>query len=47
MLANKPSEFDPRKYAGVAKDYIKKYYKEKIVNVFGSEGAYKKGVEVK
>ena len=47
VLANKPSEFDPRKYAGVAKDYIKKYYKEKIVNVFGSEGAYKKGVEVK
>lgn len=47
VLADKPSEFDPRKYAGVAKDYIKKYYKEKIVNVFGSEGAYKKGVEVK
>ena len=47
VLSNKPSEFDPRKYAGVAKDYIKKYYKEKIVNVFGSEGAYKKGVEVK
>lgn len=47
VLANKPGEFDPRKYAGVAKDYIKKYYKEKIVNVFGSEGAYKKGVEVK
>lgn len=47
VLSNKPSEFDPRKYAGVAKDYIKKYYKEKIVNVFGSEGAYKKGIEVK
>ena len=47
VLATKPGEFDPRKYAGVAKDYIKKYYKEKIVNVFGSEGAYKKGVEVK
>ena len=47
VLATKPGEFDLRKYAGVAKDYIKKYYKEKIVNVFGSEGAYKKGVEVK
>ena len=35
VLSNKPSEFDPRKYAGVAKDYIKKYYKENIVNVFG------------
>lgn len=43
VLATKPGEFDPRKYVGPAKNYMKDYYKEKIVSVFGSEGAYKKG----
>ncbi|WP_156299144.1 class II fructose-bisphosphate aldolase [Streptobacillus canis] len=47
VLATKPGEFDPRKYAGKAKDYMKEYYKSKIVEVFGSQDAYKRGVEVK
>lgn len=47
VLSNKPGEFDPRKYAGKAKDYIKEYYKSKIVDVFGSQDAYKRGIEVK
>lgn len=47
VLATKPGEFDPRKYVGKGKDYMKEYYKTKIVDVFGSEGAYKKGIEVK
>jgi len=38
-----PAEFDPRKYLGPAKEEMKGYYKTKIVDVFGSEGAYKKG----
>jgi len=38
-------EFDPRKYLGAAKDEMKAYYKTKIVDVFGSEGAYKKGTK--
>ena len=29
VFAKKPGEFDPRKYLGPAKDYIKEYYKDK------------------
>ena len=47
VFANKPGEFDPRKYLGPAKNYMKNYYKDKIKDVFGSEGAYKKGTERK
>ena len=42
VFVNKPTEFDPRKYLGEAREEMKKYYKTKIVDVFGSEGAYKK-----
>ncbi|KAA6327115.1 Fructose-bisphosphate aldolase [termite gut metagenome] len=35
-LANKPSEFDPRKYLGPARDNMKKLYVHKIENVLGS-----------
>lgn len=41
-LATNPKEFDPRKYLGAAKEEMKGYYKTKVVDVFGSEGAYKK-----
>lgn len=43
VLGTSPKEFDPRKYLGAAKEEMKAYYKTKIVDVFGSEGAYKKG----
>ena len=36
VLANKPEEFDPRKYLGPARDSLKGLYKHKIVNVLGS-----------
>ena len=36
VLAEKPGEFDPRKYLGPARDEMKKLYAEKIVNVLGS-----------
>lgn len=39
VFATKPAEFDPRKYLGVAKEEMKKYYILKIKNVFGSENA--------
>ena len=42
-----PAEFDPRKYLAKGKEFMKKYYKEKIVAVYGAEGAYKKGTERK
>lgn len=42
VLFTKKTEFDPRKYLGAAKDEMKEYYKTKIVDVFGSEGAYTK-----
>lgn len=45
VLGTIPKEFDPRKYLGAAKDEMKAYYKTKIVDVFGSEGAYKKGTK--
>jgi fructose-bisphosphate aldolase class II len=41
-FATNPKEFDPRKYLGPAMKEMKDYYKTKIVDVFGSEGAYKK-----
>ncbi len=37
VFANKPAEFDPRKYLGPARENMKKLYKHKIVNVLGSE----------
>ncbi|WP_410208292.1 class II fructose-bisphosphate aldolase [Fusobacterium sp.] len=43
VLGTNPKEFDPRKYLGAAKEEMKSYYKTKIKDVFGSEGAYKKG----
>jgi len=38
VLADKPGEFDPRKYCGVARDWMEDLYKHKIVNVLGSDG---------
>ena len=37
-FAEKPGEFDPRKYLGPARDNMKKMYTHKIVNVLGSNG---------
>ncbi|HWI59630.1 MAG TPA: class II fructose-bisphosphate aldolase [Bacillota bacterium] len=36
VFAESPSEFDPRKYLGPARDQLKALYKHKIVNVLGS-----------
>ncbi|MDD2525300.1 MAG: class II fructose-1,6-bisphosphate aldolase [Bacteroidales bacterium] len=36
VFAEKPAEFDPRKYLGPARDNMKKLYKHKIENVLGS-----------
>jgi len=38
VFANKPGEFDPRKYLGPARDEMEKLYKHKIINVLGSNG---------
>ena len=38
VFANKPAEFDPRKYLGPARDNMKTLYIHKIVNVLGSDG---------
>ena len=38
VLAEKPGEFDPRKYCGVARDYMEELYKHKIIDVLGSNG---------
>ena len=38
VFAEKPQEFDPRKYLGPARDEMEKLYKEKIINVLGSNG---------
>ena len=35
-LAEKPSEFDPRKYLGPARESMQKLYMHKIINVLGS-----------
>ena len=37
VFANKPAEFDPRKYLGPARDNMKKLYIHKIINVLGSD----------
>ncbi|MBR2262061.1 MAG: class II fructose-1,6-bisphosphate aldolase [Paludibacteraceae bacterium] len=37
-FAEKPGEFDPRKYLGPARDNMKKMYMHKIINVLGSDG---------
>jgi fructose-bisphosphate aldolase, class II len=36
VLAEKPAEFDPRKYLGPARDSLKELYKRKIVDVLAS-----------
>lgn len=36
VLAEKPNEFDPRKYLGPARDELKKLYMHKNINVLGS-----------
>ena len=36
VFAEKPGEFDPRKYLGPARDNMEKLYKHKILNVLGS-----------
>lgn len=38
IFTENPSEFDPRKYLGPARDAIKNMVKHKIVNVLGSSG---------
>ena len=38
VLAEKPAEFDPRKYCGPARDLMEELYKHKIINVLGSDG---------
>ena len=38
MFANKPGEFDPRKYLGPARDELKKLYMHKTQSVLGSAG---------
>ena len=38
VFAEKPGEFDPRKYLGPARDEMKKLYEHKIVDVLGSNG---------
>ena len=38
VFAEKPGEFDPRKYLGPARDNMEKLYRHKIVNVLGSNG---------
>jgi fructose-bisphosphate aldolase class II len=37
VLAEKPAEFDPRKYLGPARDNMEKLYKHKIEEVLGSK----------
>ena len=41
IFATKPSEFDPRKYLGPAREELIKMYAEKNQNVFGSAGRIK------
>ena len=38
VFAEKPAEFDPRKYLGPARDHMKELYEHKIINVLGSNG---------
>jgi fructose-bisphosphate aldolase, class II len=37
-MANKPGEFDPRKYLGPARETLKEMYKKKNIDVLGSAG---------
>jgi len=37
VFAEKPEEFDPRKYLGPARDALKALYKHKVINVLGSD----------
>ncbi|MBR7176122.1 MAG: class II fructose-1,6-bisphosphate aldolase [Bacteroidales bacterium] len=41
-LAEKPGEFDPRKYLGPARDSMQKLYEHKIINVLGSNDRLEK-----
>ncbi|KYM51606.1 fructose-bisphosphate aldolase [Fusobacterium necrophorum subsp. funduliforme] len=45
VLGTNPKEFDPRKYLGAGQKEMKEYYKTKVQDVFGSEGAYVKGTK--
>ena len=38
VFAEKPEEFDPRKYLGPARDKLKELYTHKVLNVLGSNG---------
>jgi fructose-bisphosphate aldolase class II len=38
VFAENPSEFDPRKYLGPARDEIRKLVKHKLVDVLGCAG---------
>ncbi len=38
VFAEKPAEFDPRKYCGPARDLMEQLYKHKIIEVLGSDG---------
>ena len=38
VLATKPAVFDPRKYLGPARDWLRELYKKKLINVLGSAG---------
>jgi len=38
VMAQKPGEFDPRKYLGPARDALKELYKHKCIHVLGSAG---------
>jgi fructose-bisphosphate aldolase class II len=40
VMAEKPEEFDPRKYLGPARDALKELYKHKNLDVLGSAGRY-------
>ena len=37
VFAEKPAEFDPRKYCGPARDLMEEMYKHKIIDVLGSD----------
>ena len=41
VLAEKPAEFDPRKYCGPARDLMEQMYKHKIIDVLGSDNKLK------
>lgn len=45
VFSKNPGEFDPRKYLGPGKVYMRDFYMEKIETVFGSADAYTKGTK--